>query len=94
MSILRKRISAILLSLAMVTAVALPTFADDTQSYTPMQISAESEAFPQAYSLSDRSYSGLFFFQLLLPNFPQCRRNLANRVPESKPGEILTFVFV
>lgn len=49
MSILRKRISAILLSLAMVTAVALPTFADDTQSYTPMQISAESEAFPQAY---------------------------------------------
>ena len=45
-------------------------------------------------SLSDRSYSGLFFFQLLLPNFPQCRRNLANRVPESKPGEILTFVFV
>ena len=32
MSILRKRISAILLSLAMVTAVALPTFADDTQS--------------------------------------------------------------
>lgn len=45
MSILRKRISAILLSLAMVTAVALPTFADDTQSYTPMQISAESEAF-------------------------------------------------
>ena len=46
------------------------------------------------FSLSDRSYSGLFFFQLLLPNFPQCRRNLANRVPESKPGEILTFVFV
>ena len=41
MSILRKRISAILLSLAMVTAVALPTFADDTQSYTPMQISAD-----------------------------------------------------
>lgn len=49
MSPMKKRISAFLLSLAMVTAVALPTFADDTQSYTPMQISAESEAFPQAY---------------------------------------------
>lgn len=49
MSMLKKRISAFLLSLTMVAAVALPTFAEDTQSYTPMQISAESEAFPQAY---------------------------------------------
>lgn len=49
MSMLKKRISTFLLSLAMVATVALPTFAEDAQPYTPMQISAESEAFPQAY---------------------------------------------